>query len=83
VPADRVVFWDFDAAAEPDTPRDTSGTAIAAAVLLKLAALAPEETQRARYQSKHTTYKVRPPALSLWCGFPLFAGRGFVSVQTS
>jgi unsaturated chondroitin disaccharide hydrolase len=50
-PVDRVAFWDFDAPAGPDTSRDTSGTAIAAAALLKLAALAPEETQRARYQA--------------------------------
>jgi unsaturated chondroitin disaccharide hydrolase len=49
VPADRVAFWDLDAPAGPDTPRDTSGTAIAVAALLKLAALAPEETQRVRY----------------------------------
>jgi unsaturated chondroitin disaccharide hydrolase len=49
-PADRVAFWDFDAPAGPDTPRNTSGTAIAAGALLKLAALAPEEAQRARYQ---------------------------------
>jgi unsaturated chondroitin disaccharide hydrolase len=46
-----VAFWDFDAPTGPDTPRDTSGTAIAAAALLKLAALVPEETQRAWYQA--------------------------------
>jgi unsaturated chondroitin disaccharide hydrolase len=51
VPADWVAFWDFDDPAVPDTNRDTSGTAIAAAALLKLAALAPEEPQRARYQA--------------------------------
>jgi unsaturated chondroitin disaccharide hydrolase len=50
-PPDRVAFWDFDAPTGPDTPRDTSGTAIAAAALLKLAALVPEETQRAWYQA--------------------------------
>ena len=27
-------FWDFDVPAGPDTPRDTSGTAIAAAALI-------------------------------------------------
>jgi unsaturated chondroitin disaccharide hydrolase len=51
VPADRVAFWDFDAPAGPDTSRDTSDTAFAAATLLKLAALAPEETHGARYQA--------------------------------
>ena len=50
-PAARVAFWDFDAPAGPDTSRDTSGTAIAAAALVKLAALAPEKTRRARYQA--------------------------------
>jgi unsaturated chondroitin disaccharide hydrolase len=39
VPADNVCFWDFDDPAIPDSPRDTSATAIAAASLLKLAAL--------------------------------------------
>jgi unsaturated chondroitin disaccharide hydrolase len=39
VPADNVCFWDFDDPAIPDAPRDTSATAIAAASLLKLAAL--------------------------------------------
>jgi unsaturated chondroitin disaccharide hydrolase len=39
VPADSVCFWDFDDPAIPGAPRDTSATAIAAASLLKLAAL--------------------------------------------
>ena len=39
VPADSVCFWDFDDPAIPDAPRDTSAAAIAAASLLKLAAL--------------------------------------------
>jgi unsaturated chondroitin disaccharide hydrolase len=39
VPADAVCFWDFDDPAIPDAPRDTSAAAIAAASLLKLAAL--------------------------------------------
>jgi unsaturated chondroitin disaccharide hydrolase len=38
-PADGVCFWDFDDPAIPDAPRDTSAAAIAAASLLKLAAL--------------------------------------------
>ncbi|MCY1547528.1 Unsaturated glucuronyl hydrolase [compost metagenome] len=42
LPADRVAFWDFDDPAIPHTNRDTSATAIAAASLLKLAALVPE-----------------------------------------
>ena len=39
LPPDGVAFWDFDA---PDTVRDTSGTAIASAALLKLAELLPD-----------------------------------------
>jgi unsaturated chondroitin disaccharide hydrolase len=39
LPADSVCFWDFDDPAIPDAPRDTSASAIAAAALLKLAAL--------------------------------------------
>ncbi len=39
LPPDRVAPWDFSAG--PDEPRDTSATAIAAAALLKLAALVP------------------------------------------
>ena len=50
-PTERVAFWDFDDPAVPDPNRDTSGTVIAAAALLKLAALAPEETQRVLYQA--------------------------------
>jgi unsaturated chondroitin disaccharide hydrolase len=50
-PADRIAYWDFDAPAGPETHRDTSGTAIAAAALLKLGALAPDEARRARYRS--------------------------------
>ncbi|WP_435121213.1 glycoside hydrolase family 88 protein [Amycolatopsis thermoflava] len=39
VPEDLVTFWDFDDPAVPHTFKDTSATAIAAAALLKLAAL--------------------------------------------
>ncbi|MEW5890390.1 MAG: glycosyl hydrolase [Pseudomonadota bacterium] len=48
VPADHVAFWDFDDPAIPDTNRDTSATAIAAAALLKLARLVPERAERYR-----------------------------------
>ena len=39
LPADGVCYWDFDDPAIPDAPLDTSATAIAAAALMKLAAL--------------------------------------------
>lgn len=42
MPADGVAYWDFDAPPSPDTERDTSGTAIASAALLKLATFLPE-----------------------------------------
>jgi unsaturated chondroitin disaccharide hydrolase len=45
-----VAFWDFDDPAIPNTERDTAATAIAAAALLKLAAIAPTESGRARYR---------------------------------
>lgn len=50
VPNDRVAFWDFDAPATAATKRDTSATAIAAAALLKLSALAPGGESRERYR---------------------------------
>ena len=46
-PADHVAFWDFDDPAIPNTNRDTSATAIAAASLLKLGALGPGDAGRA------------------------------------
>jgi unsaturated chondroitin disaccharide hydrolase len=42
LPEDQIAFWDFDDPAIPDTLKDTSSTAIAAASLLKLAALVPD-----------------------------------------
>ncbi len=56
VPADRVAYWDFDAPQEPGTRRDTSGTATAAAALLKLAALIddPDATRRYRKAGQAT-----------------------------
>ena len=45
LPADGVAWWDFDA---PGTLRDTAGTAIAAAALLKLATGVGAEGQRYR-----------------------------------
>jgi unsaturated chondroitin disaccharide hydrolase len=50
VPNDMVAFWDFDAPATTATKRDTSATAIAAAALLKLSALAPSGESRVRYR---------------------------------
>jgi unsaturated chondroitin disaccharide hydrolase len=51
VPADRIAYWDFDDPAIPNTNRDTSATAIAAASLLKLSALTRDEFQRQRWRS--------------------------------
>lgn len=42
VPSDRVAYWDFDDPRIPDTYRDTSATAVAAAGLLKLATVSGE-----------------------------------------
>jgi unsaturated chondroitin disaccharide hydrolase len=46
VPADRVCLWEFHPA-DPDTPQDTSATAIAAAALVKLAPLAGQHYRAA------------------------------------
>jgi unsaturated chondroitin disaccharide hydrolase len=51
VPQDRVAFWDFDDPAIPDTNRDTSATAIAAASMLKLSTLTHDEARRARWRA--------------------------------
>jgi unsaturated chondroitin disaccharide hydrolase len=50
-PADRVAYWDFDAPVTPETSRDTSATAIAAASLLKLAALVPDARRKSDYRA--------------------------------
>ena len=50
VPGDFVAYWDFDAPREASTPRDTSGTAIATAALLKLSAYCEDEAEGARYR---------------------------------
>jgi unsaturated chondroitin disaccharide hydrolase len=49
VPDDLVAYWDFDAPRTPQTCRDTSGTAIAAAALLKIAANDSESLQARAY----------------------------------
>lgn len=51
MPSDRVAFWDFDDPAIPNTNRDTSATAIAAASLLKLSALSRNERKRQAWRA--------------------------------
>lgn len=53
-PADRIAYWDFDDTAIPDTNRDTSASAIAAASLLKLASLIPERKDTYRKVAEAT-----------------------------
>ena len=48
---DPVAFWDFDDPSIPIVERDTSATAMAAAALLKLAALMPEPEDSRRYRT--------------------------------
>ncbi|GAD56925.1 hypothetical protein MBELCI_2977 [Limimaricola cinnabarinus LL-001] len=50
VPSDLIALWDFDAPEQPSTPRDTSGTAIAAASLLRLAHAHPDESRARSYR---------------------------------
>lgn len=55
VPPDGVAYWDFDAPVTPTTARDTSATAIAAASLLKLARVLPDEAGAGyRRHAEHT-----------------------------
>ena len=49
VPEDRVAFWDFADPGIPNVERDTSATAIAAASLLKLSELVPDNDLKSRY----------------------------------
>ena len=50
LPADSVAYWDFDAPPEASTARDTSGTAIATAALLKLSAFCEDKAESDRYR---------------------------------
>ena len=59
LPEDGVAWWDFDA---PGTTRDTSGSAIGAASLLKLAALIPD---RAAYRASATATVERSSTATL------------------
>ncbi|HEY0946857.1 MAG TPA: hypothetical protein VGD81_16370 [Opitutaceae bacterium] len=43
LPADKVPYWDFDAPAAPETPRDSSAAAIICAGLLELTEFVPSE----------------------------------------
>lgn len=54
VPPDHVAYWDFDDPAIPNTERDTSATAIAAAALLKLARFIPPREERYRKAAEAT-----------------------------
>lgn len=49
IPPDLVAYWDFSVQKTADTKRDTSGTAIAAAALLKLSALHPDRNKAAHF----------------------------------
>lgn len=51
VPADSVPYWDFDVPPSPGVERDTSGAAIAASALLKLAESTPDPDAAGRYRS--------------------------------
>jgi unsaturated chondroitin disaccharide hydrolase len=50
LPSDYVAYWDFDALSEASTPRDTSGTAIATAALLKLSAYCEDKAKGDGYR---------------------------------
>ncbi|MEM1116600.1 MAG: DUF4861 family protein [Bacteroidota bacterium] len=45
-PGDGVPYWDYDAPAIPDEPRDASAAAVIASALVELAGLVPDERDR-------------------------------------
>lgn len=51
VPEDLLAYWDFDAPRTPSEPRDTSGTAIATASLLRLAHAHPDAKKAQKYKN--------------------------------
>ena len=58
--------WDFDDPTIPTTEQDAAATAIAAAALLKLARVGPEE-RRVRYREfAEVTIEAPPPGTSRW-----------------
>lgn len=73
VPEDLVAFWDFNDPAIPDTLKDTSSTAIAAAALLKLAALMPDG-ERYRELARRTVDALVTGYLSPVPGLPTEVG---------
>jgi hypothetical protein len=46
LPGDGVPYWDFDAPAIPDEPRDASAAALVASALYELAGFVPDELDR-------------------------------------
>lgn len=55
IPQDRIAYWDFSAPVTAETMRDTSGTAIAAAALLKLSQIHPDANKAAVYRDAAQT----------------------------
>jgi len=51
LPEDGVSLWDFELPAEEKPQKDTSATSVAAAALLKLSGLCPNEADRLRYRA--------------------------------
>lgn len=49
-PTDRAVLWDFAAPVAPETPHDSSASAIACAALLRLAACCPDPQRAGAYR---------------------------------
>jgi unsaturated chondroitin disaccharide hydrolase len=52
LPADGIPYWDFDAPAIPNEPKDAAAAAITASALLELSGFVKNKTQAAYYRSK-------------------------------
>ena len=75
VPADLVPYWDFDAPAIPDEPRDTSAAAVMASALIELGRLDPDPARRAEYLdvARRTLESLSSPAYLSDAGEPFAA----------
>jgi unsaturated chondroitin disaccharide hydrolase len=75
VPADRVPYWDFDAPAIPNEPRDSSAAAIVASAFIELGRLDLDPARRAEYlaEARATLESLSSPAYLSEMGEPFAA----------
>lgn len=62
MPDDKIPYWDFDAPARPDLPRDASAAAIAASALLELSQYAASKGEAYQSAAKEMLESLASPA---------------------